>query len=180
MLNIIAGTLSVGVTPSTNSYESIATATGTGSSGTITFSSIPATYTHLQIRYISKNTAAGTDAYIQLNSSVDSAYRHQLSGDGSSATASANSGTAYILFTTGSSGTSTFGAGFVDILDYASTSKAKTIKALSGYDLNGSGNVGLGSALWTSTAAITDILIKSAGTNFATGTQFALYGIKGV
>ena len=40
------------VTPS--SFESIATVSGTGSSGTITFSSIPATYKHLQIRYIGK------------------------------------------------------------------------------------------------------------------------------
>jgi hypothetical protein len=176
--NIAAGLYGVGVTPSTNSYESIATATGTGSSGTITFSSIPSTYKHLQIRYISKNTASGTDAYIQLNSSVDSVYRHQLTGNGSSASASAYSGTAYILLTSGSSGSSIYGVGVIDILDYGSTTKAKTIRALSGYDLNGSGIVGLGSALWTSTDAITDILIKSAGTNFDTNTQYALYGIK--
>jgi hypothetical protein len=178
--NITAGLYGIGVAPSTNSYESIATANGTGSSGTITFSSIPSTYKHLQIRFISKNTAAGTDAYIQLNSSVDSVYRHQITGDGNggAGNASANSGIAYILLTSGSTGTSMFGAGVVDILDYASTNKTKNIKSLSGYDLNGSGIVGIGSALWTSTSAITDITIKSAGTNFATGTQYALYGIK--
>jgi len=32
------------------SYESIASATGTGSSNTITLSSIPSTYKHLQLR----------------------------------------------------------------------------------------------------------------------------------
>jgi hypothetical protein len=178
LFNPILGILASSGAVAGGSYESIATATGTGSSGTITFSSIPSTYKHLQIRYISKNTASGTDAYIQLNSSVDSVYRHQLLGSGGSVGASANSGIAYILLTAGSSGTSAFGVGVVDILDYASTTKAKTVRSLSGFDINSSGLLGLGSALWTSTDAITDVLIKSAGTNFAVGTQYALYGIK--
>ena len=174
------GIYGIGVPPTPpNSYESIATATGTGSSGTITFNvSSLSGYKHLQIRYISKNTASGTDAYIQFNSGTDSVYRHQLLGNGSSASASSNSGIAYILLTSGSSGTSMYGVGVIDILDYASTSKAKVVRTLSGYDLNGSGLVGLGSALWTSTSAITEISIKSAGTNFDTNTQYALYAIK--
>lgn len=168
-----------GVAVAGGSYESIATAVGTGSSGTITFDLTGVTgYKHLQIRYISKNTASGTDAYIQFNSGTDSVYRHQLYGNGSSAVGSANSGTAYILLTSGSSGTSMYGVGIIDILDYGSTTKAKTVRVLSGYDLNGSGIVGLGSALWTSTSAITDISIKSAGTNFDSNTQYALYGIR--
>ena len=39
-----------------SSYESIASATGTGSSGTITFSSIPSTYQSLQLRVSCINT----------------------------------------------------------------------------------------------------------------------------
>ena len=177
--NIAAGLYGVGVTPSTSSYESIASASGTGSSGTITFDLTGVTgYKHLQIRYLSKNTASGTDAYIQFNSGTDSVRRHQLLGDGSAAGGSSNAGTAYILLTSGSSGSSMYGVGVIDILDYTSTTKAKTVRCLSGYDLNGSGLVGLGSALWTSTSAITDISIKSAGTNFDSNTRYALYGIK--
>lgn len=181
-MSLILGILAQGVAGAggTNSYESIATVTvGSGGSSTITFSSIPSTYSHLQIRYIAKNTAAGTDGYIQFNSGTDSVYRHQLYGTGTSATSSANSGIAYILFNPGSSGTSMFGVGVIDILDYASSSKAKTVRTLTGYDLNGSGTVGLSSALWTSTSAITEVSIKSAGTNFAEYSHFALYGIKG-
>lgn len=164
----------------TGSYDALATYTvPSGGVSSITFSLAGLTgYSHLQLRYLSKNTAAGTDAYIQFNSQTNSVYRHQLLGNGSSASGSANSGIAYILLTSGSSGTSMFGAGIVDILDYASTSKAKTVRSLSGYDLNGSGIVGLGSALWTSTSAITDMTIVSAGTNLAEFSQFALYGVK--
>ncbi len=45
---ITAGLYGTGVPPVTSSYESIATSTATGSS--ITFSSIPSTYKHLQVR----------------------------------------------------------------------------------------------------------------------------------
>jgi hypothetical protein len=74
---------------------------------------------------------------------------------------------------------SVFGAGVIDILDYANTSKYKTIRTLSGWDKNGGGNVGLSSGLWLSTSAISSIVIGSQTGNLVTNTQFALYGIKG-
>jgi hypothetical protein len=47
-----------------NSYESIATTTvGSGGSATVTFSSIPATYKHLQVRTLIRS--AGSDASYQ-------------------------------------------------------------------------------------------------------------------
>jgi len=52
------------------SYEYIATATGTGSSPTITFSSIPQGYTHLQIRGTGVDGLRNTSAGIQFASSV--------------------------------------------------------------------------------------------------------------
>ena len=46
--------------PATN-FDSIATVTvGAGGSSSITFSSIPSTYTHLQIRFMAKETAVGS------------------------------------------------------------------------------------------------------------------------
>jgi hypothetical protein len=160
-------------------YESIATVTvGAGGSATVSFTSIPSTYAHLQVRALIKNTSTDTDAYIQLNSDVNSVYRHQLIGNGSNASASANSGISYILLTPSSTPSSTFGVSVIDILDYKNTNKAKTIRALSGYDTNGGGLVGLGSALWTSTDAVTTIKLVPAGGNFAQYSHFALYGIK--
>jgi hypothetical protein len=164
----------------TNSYESIATVTvGLAGQSSVTFSSIPSTYKHLQIRGISKSLTAGTDSNITINSGTAAAYRHQLLADGSSASASANSGNAYIIMTTGSSGTNIFDASVIDFLDYSSTTKNKVVRVLSGRDLNGSGLLSFGSALWTTTSAINEITLTSGGTSYVQYTQFALYGIKG-
>jgi len=124
-----------GAAAATSSYESIQSATGTGASGVITFSSIPATYKHLQIR--------GS------NLSTDATY--------------ANMNCVSIL----------------DIIDYADTSKYKTVRGFSGSDRNGAGNIFLISGLWLSTSAISTITLTADGTNWTTSTTFALYGIKG-
>ena len=72
------------------SYESIATVNPTGGASTISFSSIPSTYTHLQIRGIARR-ASGTglaDISIRLNSDTGSNYAmHDLQGNGSAAAA---------------------------------------------------------------------------------------------
>jgi hypothetical protein len=58
--NAIAGIYGVGVTPSTTAYESISTVTvGGGGVSDVTFSSIPSTFTHLQIRFIGKDNRSG-------------------------------------------------------------------------------------------------------------------------
>jgi len=167
----------------TNSYQSIATANGTGSSAVITFSSIPATYTHLQIRSIGRSTSTGTTISITANGDTGSNYaRHYLYGDGSTAGAGANATqtSMQIAFTTGSGNLAdSYGVNVIDILDYANTNKYKTLRVLSGVDVNGSGGfVQLSSGLWQSSSAITSITLTNS-TNYTTATQFALYGIKG-
>lgn len=177
--NIVAGTFSAGVAPVTSSYESIATVSvGAGGASYVEFTSIPNTYKHLQIRGISKASASGTDSYITINSNTSSVRRHQLLGDGSSTSSISNAGDAYIIMTAGSSGTSIFDASVIDFLDYSSTTKNKVVRVLSGRDLNGSGLLSFGSALWTTTSEIANIKITPAGTSFVQYTHFALYGIK--
>jgi subtilisin family serine protease len=164
----------------TSSYESIATVTvGSGGQASVSFTSIPATFTHLQIRGISKNTTASTDCNITINSGTAAAYRHQLLGDGSATSALANSGNAFIVMTAGSGGANIFDASVIDFLDYTSTNKNRVARALSGRDLNGSGLLSFGSALWTTTTAISEISITPFSGNIAQYSSFALYGIKG-
>jgi hypothetical protein len=187
MLNTISGFLGADGGPApVLAYESIATTTvGGGGSASITFSSIPSTYTHLQIRAISRQTSTGVNAYLQFNSDTSSANytQHQLAGNGSTVSASATTtGTlsgAYLFYGASSSqGANVFGAAVIDILDYANTNKYKTGRSLSGYDNNGSGVLNLTSALWLSTSAISSITVLPQSANFAQYTQFALYGIK--
>jgi hypothetical protein len=71
------------------------------------------------------------------------------------------------------------GAFIIDIQDYSSTSKNKTVRTFSGVDFNGSGSVNLYSSLWMSTSAISSLTLTSNTGEFSTNTTFALYGIKG-
>jgi hypothetical protein len=168
----------------TTSYESIASTSGTGSSGTITFSSIPSTYTHLQLRIIGRTAQSATSAYSYTQFNLDSGNNytiHYLEGNGSSATATAFTPTAgnYVMNTTAASANSNvYSVGVIDILDYANTSKNKTVRSLSGFDNNGSGTVNLFSGLWINTNAISTITIVGSG-NWTADSKFALYGIKG-
>jgi hypothetical protein len=168
------------------SYESIATVTLGSAASTITFSSIPSTYKHLQIRGIGRaaNSVTDENLVIQLNSDTAANYSlHNLYGTGAAtgANAGANTNVSYFARVTGaSSNASTYGVAVADILDYADTNKYKTIRSLSGHDQNGSGYISLFSGNWRSTSAITTVTIKNdAAANIAAGSTFALYGIKG-
>jgi len=174
------------VTPVATSYQSIATITGTGSSSTLTFSSIPSTYTHLQIRCITRSTsggAGGSGIQVTANgntTSSDYSY-HRLMADGSSVSAYGQTGLDYILINSNSSNTSgMYAVSIVDILDYTSTSKNKTFRAYTGLDLNNTlGVFGLRSQGWFATpAAISSLTFTTSVGNFDSNTQFALYGIK--
>lgn len=172
-------------------FESIATATGTGSSGTITFSSIPQTYSSLQIRYIGRDTIGlnATSIRLMFNGSAAGTTDfacHLLYGNGSSAAAVGTASTEYIQFDSAVAGdyagANTYSAGIIDIHDYASTSRNKTIRGFYGVDNNASNTsfrVSLGSGLWMKTDAITSLTLTSSGTAFTTGSTFALYGVKG-
>jgi hypothetical protein len=164
-----------------SSYESIATVTvGSGGSSSISFSSIPATYTHLQIRALTSNASYSTSsASLYLNSDTTAGnYRnHYLYGSGSSAAAGTD-GNAAINGLMGS-GMSTGPAPWViDLLDYKTT-KYKTIRLINGYDTNGGGYVWFGSNLWMNTAAVSTFTITTGVGTFAQYSSFALYGIKG-
>ena len=165
-------------------YDSLATVTvGSTAVSTISFTGIPSTYKHLQIRAITKDSqASGAHSLrIQFNSDTGSNYTyHALTGDGSSASAGALTSQTNLFpgYVMGTTGTSVFASSIHDILDYANVSKNKVIRTLSGVDNNGSGNIGLFSGLWINTNAITSItILPAASTNFTQYSSFALYGI---
>lgn len=183
--NIVAGLIGE-VALEIGDFESIATVTvGAGGAANATFTSIPATYQHLQIRYVVRSTVASTQDVLEIEFNSDTAggnyARHWVNGQGTTA-ASYGEGNFQdnLRVTSGNTaGTGTFGVGVIDILDYANTNKNKTTRTLSGIDNNGSGQVALGSGLWKSTTAINSILLKADGGNLAQYSHIALYGIKG-
>jgi hypothetical protein len=163
-------------------YESIATTTvGAGGSSSVTFSSIPSTYTHLQIRYFGRNTTDNNAAvYMTINGDSGSNYSwHQLFGSGSSLGTQALTSQTFMSVGQESSTASVFDAHVVDILDYANTNKNKTVRTLGGWEDNTQGRVFLRSGLWMNTAAISSITLTPSSSNFAQYSSFALYGIEG-
>jgi hypothetical protein len=179
ILGIIASSR---LTAAPSSYESIATVTvGSGGAASVTFSSIPATYTHLQIRGIWLHSTTNVAAQIRFNSDTGSNYsQHILRGNGSAVVASGQSGVSGPGVTIASnSGSGGVGASVIDILDYTNTNKYKIVKSFCGQNVNGDGNFRLYSGLWLNTTAISNINIIPNGGSFNEYTQFALYGIKG-
>jgi hypothetical protein len=171
-------------------FESIATVTvGSGGSSTAVFDNIPGTYQHLHMRMCARSERATTavNLYLQYNTDTSSANYvryHLLYGDGSSAAAGAQaSGVAaqnLIPGVTGANASANIFAGAViDILDYASTTKYKTVRSFGGQDRNGAGSVELLSGLWMSTSAITKITVgTNGGDDLAEHTHIALFGVK--
>lgn len=168
-------------------YDSIQTITvGAGGQAAIDFTSIPGTYQHLQLRVIARHTSVttGNDSInIRLNSDSGSNYAvHRIYGNGVSAVADAATGqtAAWTLIAAhGGNSASTFAVGILDILDYSSSAKTTTLRALVGGDFNGSGSVNINGSLWTSTAAVSAMSLTPGGAyNFAQHTTAALYGIR--
>jgi hypothetical protein len=170
-------------------FASIATVlVGSGGTSTITFSSIPSTYKHLQLRIHSRSARADAADGIALrfNSDTNTNYTwHTLRGDGSGVGSgnglSQNEINLSYDFASNTAPSNVFGAGVIDIFDYANTNKNKTTRSLVGNDRGGSGAIGTASGIWRSTAAITSLTLTSywGANNFLQHSSFALYGIKG-
>lgn len=158
------------------------------STSSVTFSGIPQNYTHLQIRVMTQDTRNTPVNRLSIrvgNGAVDTGSNysyHYLSADGATpATSGGGSDTKIPAGYSNSASTlaSTYGVGIWDILDYADTTKNKTIRILSGCDLNGSGELAIAGGAFLSTAAIDTIQFYSnnAG-NLSQYSSFALYGVK--
>jgi hypothetical protein len=183
LLNSIAALLSGGAGGGVaGSYESIATFTGDGSAATYTFSSIPSTYTSLQLRCFT-NDGSGNFLNLRFNGDTGANYVwHRLQGNGTSASATATTASTQARIGYNTAGSNVFNASIADIHNYAITTQNKTVRCFNGYDSGGGADlqaVQLWSSLWQNTAAITSLTVFSAA-NFATGSKLALYGIKGV
>lgn len=162
---------------------------GSAGASSVTFSNIPKTFKHLQIRGLARMTAANyvDDTNWTFNNDNGTNYyaTHQVRGNGSAVSAYA-SGTATYFRPfpppEANTGSNIFGVGIIDIHNYTSTNMYKTIRSLSGYDDNttlGYASVWFRSCLWMSTAAVNTISIAANSGVFSQYSSFALYGVVG-
>ena len=191
MLGIMASAISGNLV--TNSFESIATATANGGSSSVSFTSIPQTYKHLQIRAISKDTFTSVNGAdnveIVFNSTTGIYSRHYMYvNDNLSEAYQQINLTRLNISNAMPRSTSWFtnktAAWIMDIYDYTSTSKVKNSLIMSSLVSNANSednqsNVQVSGAYQATIAAITQIDVSVATGNIAANCTFALYGIKG-
>jgi len=186
ILGITASSISGSVAG--GSYESISTVTvGSGGTSSISFTSIPATYTHLQLRMLGKTSSSdnGSGISIQLNGSSLTSIHRITGSTGGSVGAQYGANSIICYFPCSATGIdSMFGASVLDIVDYTNTNKKKTTRTLWGYTNNGVAGgldfIGVHSGFWDNTAAINSItLTAESSRTFNEYSSFALYGIKG-
>jgi len=162
-------------------YEALTTVTSPAAA-TFTFTGIPSGYKHLQIRGITNNgeSSGWNNQQIRFNGDTGSNYAyHVLYGTGSSIASSGSSSVSSLNDMFRIPPTGNFGAFIIDILDYSSVTKAKTVRVITGGDTNSNGWFGLHSGLWHKTPeAINSITFNSSVGNFGTNSHFALYGVK--
>lgn len=184
----LLGVVASGAEVASGAFESIATTTvGSGGSSSITFSSIPDTYQHLQIRAFARGNTNDNIDDIAWRFNGDSSVNyaaHYLLGEGSGAYSGKATGLNYAVWmrvANNLSPSNTFGVGILDILDYKNTNKYKVGRSLSGVDNNNTtGQIMYTSSVWFSTSAITSItLLSTNSSSFRQYSHFALYGIKG-
>jgi hypothetical protein len=188
ILGIVASQIT-GHLASPTSFDSIQTVTLGSAQTTISFTSIPSTYKHLQIRMINRTDRGGgnTEDLVQIrfNSDTTANYAyHILEGTGTVANTAgvASSANPWNMFTAAAGATaSVFAAAVADVLDYTNTNKYKTTRTLQGLESNTvDSRGGITSSLWMNTGAITRIDISPVyGTNFVQYSHAALYGVKG-
>ncbi len=156
----------------TATYEMIATTTLGSTQSSVTFSSIPATYTDLVLVCNVTKTASSNTAF-RLNSDTGSNYSSTfMEGNGSSA--SSNRLTSTTQGSIDYSDTTVNPVPSVThFMNYSNTTTNKTTLSRSGSEY-----VYAYVNLWRNTAAINTILVYAASGNYVAGSIFTLYGIK--
>jgi hypothetical protein len=174
-------TASSNMTTKLSDFFQIATTTvGSGGAASVTFSSIPSTYTHLQIRCFMQLATPGVFGVQVGNGSADTGANyssHVLDGNGSAASSGGGTSETRMGFLYPSH--AGFAGAVIDLLDYANTNKYKTFRSMMGQDTNANGYIRFASGNWRSTSAVNTIVFTPASGNINQYSSFALYGIKG-
>jgi len=174
----------------TGSYDALATYTvPSGGMASITLSGLPTggQYKHLQIRVKARTgqSSAGHNigTYIRFNNETSGYKWHEVFSIGTGGLGVYSDSAQWIYTATYSprSGDTSgvFSAQVIDLVDYASTNKYKTVRTLSGDDTGSYGFVGLMTGVYQSLNPINTINLYTEGGGWAEGSSVSIYGIKG-
>jgi len=165
--------------------EAIATTYLEADATSVTFSGIPTTYEHLQLRLSCRSDRADLHDVLLLQFNSDTGTgattysSHWMDGSATSATANLSTDSYFFVgwpVPAAQRAAAQYGPMNIDILDYRNTNKNTTVMGVMGR--SDGGRVEFGSMVWDSTAAVTSIFLDIAyGTNFVRGSEFTLYGL---
>jgi hypothetical protein len=163
--------------PST--YIPIATNTVAGASTTtITFSSIPSTYTDLVI--IAQYKAVSNNyLMVRLNGDTGNNYsRTEIQSTGSSVFNYNGSNEPYAYISSVYAQAGEFGTFILNFNNYSNSTTNKNILSRGNNAASSAGGTSAVINTWRSTAVVNTILLTPIGTGFDIGSTFSLYGIK--
>lgn len=163
--------------PAGNTYIAIASTTLTTTASSVTFSSIPSTYTDLVLVCNLGSTTALQAIIMRANGDTGSNYQYMMMrGNGSTTSVERQSSQTQVRIAVAVD-TST-GAGdeniITHIMKYANTS---TFKPFIGRANQAGTATELNTSVWRSTSAINQLDIGLTGSTFVSGSTFNLYGI---
>jgi hypothetical protein len=158
-----------------SAWTPLANITLGSATNSVTFSSISQSYKDL--RLVISGGIPSDNASFRLNGDAASVCRGvTIEGNGSSAASATFGNTglgyfgfSYILWYSSSGVVVT-----MDLLDYSATDKHKTILTRGNNSANAVNAVAL---RWPTTTAVTSIRLDANGSNWSSGTSFALYGV---
>lgn len=162
-------------------FEKIGSVTLTSAANTITFSSIPGTYTDIKMICSLIGGEANQYAAFQINGDTGTNYSHVRFRKPYSGNASGGGDTdatrQFIINTSADMSTTIPALAEVDILSYTNSSY-KTYISKSSANKNGAGEFNYFQGVWRNTAAITSISVVGFSNRlYAIGSSVTLYGI---
>jgi hypothetical protein len=163
------------------------TVTNPSFTGAIYMLNFSENYQHLQVRITGRSKSNSTisslyGSFYRDGVSTPSSYAsHYLYTDGGGTVGTGNNtGLSYMFagtaFPAATAPENLFSTVIIDVLDYTSTTKNKTVRKMYGHDRNGSGYVALTSSLLVHPNAVNSCWIDTEG-SFAVGTRIDIYGI---
>jgi hypothetical protein len=163
-----------------NTYTKIDSVTvGSGGVASITFSSIPATYTDLVVKNSSRAASGTNDMKLTFNGSGSGYSDRSIYGSGTIGQSSTNSASNIFpgVINSNTTTANTFASNEYYIPNYTS-SNFKTVSVDSLTENNATTAYSfLVAALWSNTSAITSITLAPNSGNFDQYSTFTLYGI---
>lgn len=164
-------------------YDLIAKTTLTSAASTITFTSIPSTFTDLQISiFYVPNDTAGPTVLMRLNNDTSNSY-YGLQGpywvNNQAAAAQANN-VSYIPLGRATSlgdNTSGVGIGIIDVFSYTSAYRKCVLATVGSPNGTNYRGIEIDGGFWNDTSAINRIDFSVNSSNMAIGTRIAIYGI---